>query len=49
MGSTASATLAVPLRLKAPITMSSACAISGHCIGNAMEYSTGKQDIILRG
>ena len=38
MASTASATLAVPFKIKGTnYTMSSACATSGHCIGNAME------------
>ena len=38
MSSTASATLAVPFKIKGVnYTISSACATSGHCIGNAME------------
>ena len=51
MGSTASATLAVPFKIKGTnYTMSSACATSGHCIGNAMELiQMGKQDIIFAG
>ena len=51
MGSTASATLAVPFKIKGTnYTMSSACATSGHCIGNAMELiQIGKQDIIFAG
>ena len=37
MSSTASATLAVPFKIKGVnYTISSACATSGHCIGNAM-------------
>ncbi len=37
MASTASATLAVPFKIKGTnYTMSSACATSGHCIGNSM-------------
>ena len=51
MSSTASATLAVPFRIKGVnYTISSACATSGHCIGNAMELiQMGKQDIIFAG
>tara|TARA_A100001015_G_scaffold212204_1_gene237946 strand:+ start:196 stop:1407 length:1212 start_codon:yes stop_codon:yes gene_type:complete len=51
MGSTASATLAVPFKIKGTnYTMSSACATSGHCIGNAMELiQMGKQNIIFAG
>jgi len=51
MASTASATLAVPFKIKGTnYTMSSACATSGHCIGNAMELiQLGKQDIIFAG
>ncbi len=51
MGSTASATLAVPFKIKGiNYTMSSACATSGHCIGNAMELiQMGKQDVIFSG
>ena len=38
MSSTASVTLAVPFKIKGVnYTISSACATSGHCIGNAME------------
>ena len=38
MASTASATLAVPFKIKGVnYTMSSACATSGHCIGNSVE------------
>jgi 3-oxoacyl-[acyl-carrier-protein] synthase-1 len=41
MGSTASATLAVPFKIKGTnYTMSSACATSGHCIGNSMELNS---------
>ena len=48
MGSTASATLAVPFKIKGTnYTMSSACATSGHCIGNSMELiQMGKQDVV---
>ena len=51
MASTASATLAVPFKIKGVnYTISSACATSGHCIGNAMELiQLGKQKIILAG
>ena len=51
MGSTASATLAVPFKIKGTnYTMSSACATSGHCIGNAMELiQIGKQDVVFAG
>ena len=51
MASTASATLAVPFKIKGTnYTISSACATSGHCIGNAMELiQLGKQDIIFAG
>ena len=51
MASTASATLAVPFRIKGTnYTISSACATSGHCIGNAMELiQLGKQNIIFAG
>ena len=46
MSSTASATLAVPFKIKGVnYTISSACATSGHCIGNAMELiQLGKQN-----
>ena len=45
MASTASATLATPFKIKGVnYTISSACATSGHCIGNAMEIiQSGKQ------
>ena len=51
MASTASATLAVPFKIKGVnYTMSSACATSGHCIGHSMELiQMGKQDIMFAG
>tara|TARA_A100001011_G_C14249827_1_gene817337 strand:- start:9 stop:1220 length:1212 start_codon:yes stop_codon:yes gene_type:complete len=51
MASTASATLAVPYKIKGVnYTISSACATSGHCIGNAMELiQFGKQKIVFAG
>ncbi len=51
MASTASATLAVPFKIKGTnYTISSACATSGHCIGNAMELiQLGKQKIMFAG
>jgi len=51
MASTCSATLAVPFKIKGVnYSISSACATSGHCIGNAMELIRyGKQDIIFAG
>ena len=51
MASTASATLAVPFKIKGMnYTMSSACATSGHCIGHSMELiQMGKQDIMFAG
>ena len=51
MASTASATLAVPFKIKGiNYTMSSACATSGHCIGNSMELiQSGKQDVMFAG
>ena len=51
MASTASATLAVPFKIKGTnYTMSSACATSGHCIGNSMELiQMGKQDVVFAG
>ena len=51
MASTASATLAVPFKIKGVnYTISSACATSGHCIGNAMELiQFGKQKIVFAG
>lgn len=51
MSSTCSATLAVPFKIKGiNYSISSACATSAHCIGNAMELiQFGKQDIIFAG
>ncbi len=51
MASTASATLAVPFKIKGVnYTMSSACATSGHCIGNSLELiQHGKQKIMFAG
>ena len=51
MASTASATLAVPFKIKGiNYTMSSACATSGHCIGNSMELiQSGKQKVMFAG
>ncbi len=51
MASTCSATLAVPFRIKGVnYSISSACATSGHCIGNGMELiQYGKQDIVFTG
>ena len=51
MASTASATLAVPFKIKGVnYTISSACATSGHCIGNAMELiQLGKQNVVFSG
>ena len=51
MSSTASATLAVPFKIKGVnYTISSACATSGHCIGNAVELiQLGKQNIMFAG
>jgi len=51
MASTASATLAVPFKIKGVnYTISSACATSGHCIGNAMELiQFEKQKIVFAG
>ena len=51
MASTASATLAVPFKIKGVnYTMSSACATSGHCIGNSVELiQSGKQNIMFAG
>lgn len=51
MSSTASATLATPLQIHGiNYSISSACATSKHCIGNAYEtIQMGKQDIILAG
>ena len=51
MSSTNSATLATPFEIKGVnYTISSACATSGHCIGNAVEQiQWGKQDIVFAG
>jgi 3-oxoacyl-[acyl-carrier-protein] synthase-1 len=51
MSSTASATLATPFEIKGvSYSISSACATSNHCIGNAYELiQLGKQDIIFAG
>jgi len=51
MASTASATLAVPFKIKGVnYSISSACATSGHCIGNGMELiQSGKQKIVFAG
>ena len=51
MSSTASATLATWFKIKGVnYSISSACATSNHCIGNAMEtIQWGKQDIIFAG
>lgn len=51
MGSTVSACLATAFRIKGVnYSISSACATSAHCIGNAMELiQLGKQDVIFAG
>jgi 3-oxoacyl-[acyl-carrier-protein] synthase-1 len=51
MSSTASATLATWFKIKGVnYSISSACATSNHCIGNAMEViQLGKQDVIFAG
>ena len=51
MASTASATLSFPFKIKClNYKIISACATSGHCIGNAMELiQMGKQKIIFAG
>src|ERR687897_854049 len=51
MSSTASATLATWFKIKGVnYSISSACATSNHCIGNAMEViQSGKQDMIFAG
>ena len=51
MGSTASATLATWFKIKGVnYSISSACATSNHCIGNAYEtIQVGKQDVIFAG
>ncbi len=51
MGSTTSACLATPFKIKGiNYSISSACATSAHCIGNAVEQiQMGKQDIVFAG
>lgn len=51
MGSTVSACLSTPFQIKGiNYSISSACATSVHCIGNAMEQiQMGKQDIVFAG
>ena len=51
MGSTVSACLATPFKIKGVnYSISSACATSAHCIGNALEMiQLGKQDMIFAG
>lgn len=51
MSSTSSACLATPFQIKGVnYTISSACATSAHCIGNAMEQiQLGKQDVVFAG
>ncbi|MFV8834492.1 beta-ketoacyl-ACP synthase I [Aquisalimonas sp.] len=51
MGSTVSACLATPFRIKGlNYSITSACATSAHCIGTAMEQiQLGKQDIVFAG
>ncbi len=51
MSSTASATLATPFEIKGVnYSISSACATSAHCIGNAYEMiRDGRQDVIFAG
>ena len=51
MGSTVSACLATPFKIKGVnYSISSACATSAHCIGNAMEQiQLGKQDVVFAG
>ncbi|XKH60345.1 beta-ketoacyl-ACP synthase I [Halomonas sediminis] len=51
MGSTVSACLATPFRIKGVnYSISSACATSAHCIGSAMEQiQLGKQDVVFAG
>ena len=51
MGSTVSACIATPFKIKGyNYSISSACATSAHCIGNAMELiQMGKQDIVFAG
>ena len=51
MSSTTSACLATPFKIKGVnYSLSSACATSAHCIGNALEQiQLGKQDIVFAG
>ncbi len=51
MASTVSACLATPFKIKGVnYSISSACATSAHCIGNAMELiQLGKQDVVFAG
>ncbi len=51
MGSTVSACLATPFRIKGVnYSLTSACATSAHCIGAAMEQiQMGKQDVVFAG
>ncbi|MFD2191293.1 beta-ketoacyl-ACP synthase I [Pistricoccus aurantiacus] len=51
MGSTVSACLATPFKIKGVnYSISSACATSVHCIGNALEQiQMGKQDVVFAG
>jgi 3-oxoacyl-[acyl-carrier-protein] synthase-1 len=51
MGSTVSACLATPFRIKGVnYSISSACSTSAHCIGNAAELiQLGKQDVVFAG
>ncbi|HLT63366.1 MAG TPA: beta-ketoacyl-ACP synthase I [Pseudohongiella sp.] len=51
MGSTVSACLATPFKIRGVnYSISSACATSAHCIGNAMELiQMGKQDVVFAG
>ncbi|MCL6268654.1 beta-ketoacyl-ACP synthase I [Sansalvadorimonas sp. 2012CJ34-2] len=51
MGNTVSACLATPFKIKGVnYSITSACATSAHCIGNAMELiQLGKQDIVFAG
>jgi len=51
MGSTVSACLATPFRIKGVnLSITSACATSAHCIGTALEQiQLGKQDVVFAG
>ncbi len=51
MASTTSACLATPFKIKGVnYSISSACATSAHCVGNAMELiQLGKQDVVFAG